>query len=208
MKYITTRCKNCGYRTRSHESGVPNVQIGPPILRCPKCGHLILDSIQTEYEFMTDNEKAKFSTQSALPKSYLGNILFIVVGLVLLIGGISTGNVAGLICGGGCIALGVYQKVQNQKIASNELIEQAVYESLQRTANSKYVEFIKYAYEVNGIKRNYMPFTNKAAYIEQYKKFELRDSYIQNMKNFNQVLELINDDTPTEQSRTSIFTQH
>ena len=211
MKYITTKCSNCGYRTRNHESGVPNVQIASPILICPNCGHLILDIIQTEYEFMTDSEKAKFTTKAALPKSYIGNILFIVVGLVLLIGSLSIGDTytwAGLIGGGGCIALGIYQIVKNQKMANDEMIEQAVYESLQRTSNVQYVEYLKNAYKENNIKRYFLPDTNKIEFIEKYKKFELRDSYKRNMYDFNKLLELINVDTSVEKSNVSVFNQN
>lgn len=184
-----------------------------PIIKCPKCGHLILDSINTEFEFMTEGEKKNFSTQSALPKSYIGNILFIIVGLVLLIGGIATGDAylwAGLIGGGGCLAVGIYQIVRNQKLAGNEVIEQAVYESLQRTSNSKYVELIKTVYELNGIKKNYLPYDNKASFIEQYKKFETRESYIQNMYYFNRLLdlELLNELNTIDKSKTSEFIHH
>lgn len=211
MYYTTTSCRNCGYRTRNNESGVPNVQIGTPIMKCPKCGSLIIDSISTEYEFMTDKEKAQFSTQSALPKSYIGNILFIIVGIVLLIYGLATGDAylgVGLIAGGGCIALGIYQIVKNQKIANNEMIEQAVYESLKRTANRKYVEYIINAYGANGIKRKYLPYYNKTTYIEQYKYFESRDSYKQNMYDFNELLKSINIVIPTEQSQDSTSSHH
>ena len=212
MKYITTSCPNCGYKTRSHESGVPSVQIGAPILPCPKCGQLVLDTIQTEYEFMTDSEKARFSTQSALPKSYIGNILFIALGIFLLIGGFVLNDTAylvvGLIGGIGCIAIGVFQIVRNHKIADNATIEQAVYESLQRTKNSKYVEYIKTAYQQNGIKRNYLPYTNKATFIEQHKAFELRESYKQNMQAFNQLLESFDAEIPAEKTDTTVFMHH
>lgn len=211
MKYITTSCKNCGYRTRNYESGVPSVQLDMPIFKCPKCGHLILDPIQTEYEFMTATEKANFSTQSALPKSYLGNILFIIVGVVLLIGGISLGDIyvwAGLIFGGGCLALGIFQIIRNQKIANDQTIEQAVYESLQRTSNPKYVEFIIHNYELNGINRNYSPLSNRTAYIEKYNEFELRETYKQRMNTFNQFMELINTADVPEQSNVSTFYNH
>ena len=211
MKYITTGCSNCGYITRNRESGVPKVQIGAPILRCPKCGHLILDSIQTEYEFMTESERANFSTQTALPNSYLYNILFIVIGLFFFIGGFTLKDEYRIICiviGVICIALGIIQIVKNHKSARNETIEQAVYESLRRTADMQYVEYISNAYKECGIKRNYTPYANKSAYLEKYGKFELRESYRQSMNDFNQLLESVNVYAPVKQDDNSTLTLH
>ena len=208
MRYTTTSCRNCGFRTRSHESNVPDVQLGAPILRCPKCGNLILDSIATEYEFMTDKERDKFTTESAQAKSYPGNILFIVVGFVLLIGGIVTGGgyiAAGLIFGGGCIALGISQIIQNNKMCEEHIIEQAVYESLKRTKNKDYVEFIEQSYSANKIKRHYSAFADKKIFMEKYQTFETRESYIENMKVFNEIIELIGVDESVEESKTSTF---
>ena len=62
------------YRTRNHQSNVPKVQIGAPVLRCPKCGNLIFDTINIEYEFMTDKERESFTTESAQSSSFLKNI--------------------------------------------------------------------------------------------------------------------------------------
>ena len=206
MRYTTTSCRNCGFKTRHHESNVPNVQIGSPILRCPKCGNLILDSIATEYEFMTDKERAKFTTENAQTASYPGNILFIIVGFALLIGGIVLGGgyiAAGLIFGGGCIWLGISQIIENNKMSSEHIIEQAVYESLQRTKNSDYVEFIKQSYSANKIKRQYRAYVGKNVFMGKYKIFESRESYIENMKEFNELIELIAVDECVEKNETS-----
>lgn len=208
MRYTTTSCRNCGFKTRSHESNVPNVQIGSPILRCPRCGNLILDGIATEYEFMTDKERAKFTTENARTASYPGNILFIIVGFALLIGGIVLGGgyiAAGLIFGGGCILLGISRIIKNNKMSSEQIIEQAVYESLQRTKNSDYVEFIKQSYSANEIKRQYRTYAGKDVFMNKYKIFETRESYIDNMKEFNKLIELIGVDECVEKSETTTF---
>ncbi len=208
MRYTTTSCRSCGFRTRSYEGNVPDVQIGTPVLRCPKCGNLILDNIVTEYEFMTDREQSKFTTESAQARSYPGNILFIVMGFVLLIGGMSLGGgyiAAGLIFGGGCLFVGISQIVENSKMSDKHIIEQAVYESLQRTKNSDYVDFITQSYSANKIKRCYRPFEDKKIFMEKYKAFETRESYMENMQSFNELLELIGADEPVEESKNSIF---
>ena len=206
MKYTTTKCRNCGFRTRSHESNVPNVQLGAPILPCPQCGHLILDSIATEYEFMTDAEREKFKTDSALVRSYPGNVLFIIMGLFLLIGGIANGNILfGLLFGAGCIVLGISRIIENSKMADEQIIEQEVYESLQRTKNIDYVKFIEESYAANKIKRRYHPFDDKGAFMDEHKIFETRQSYIQNMKVFNELMELMGVDTLEKESKSSTF---
>ena len=115
MQYITTSCRNCGFRTRNHESNVPSLQIGAPISRCPNCGHLILDIFATEYEFMTERERKKFTTEAALAKSYPGNILLILFGLFFGGGMILSGEMMafGLIFCIGSIAIGIFKICRN-----------------------------------------------------------------------------------------------
>lgn len=208
MQYTTTSCRNCGFRTRSHESNVPDVQIGCPVLRCPRCGHLILDSIATEYEFMTSKEREKMSTSSAVEQSYLGNLVFIIFGALLLIGGLVTGEGyvgMGLLFGGALIALGISQIVKNQKTANENIIEQAIYESLQRTQNEKYVKFIQESYNSSGIDRDFKSFANRTSFLKQYSYFESRRTYMQNMQEFDNLMKLIYDN-PLEESNISTFT--
>lgn len=211
MQYLTTKCRNCGYRTRNRETGVPKVQIGMPILICPRCGHLILDSISTEYEFMTDKEKERFSSQSAFAHSLLGNIFYIVFGLILLISSITIGGgyiAFGIICGGGIIALGVYQIIKNQESCNNKDIEQAVYESLKRTENKDYVIYIETAYNSASIDRKYKEFTGKNNFINENKNFEERSSYKENMEYFNKLLNEIGVNTTISKDETSTFYHH
>lgn len=208
MRYITTSCSNCGFRTRNHEGGVPSVQIGAPVLPCPKCGHLILDSIVTEYEFMTDGERKRFTTETAGIRVLIGNLFIILVGFFLLIGGLITGEeytIIGLLFGGGIIGVGVFTVVKNIQMKNEQIIEQAVYESLQRTKNRDYVEFIKRTYMAKNIKRYYRAFTDKNNFIEKYQTFETRKSYIENMKAFNELLELIGVGKSVEEDETSTF---
>ena len=153
MRYITTWCRNCGFKTRNQETGVPNVQLGPPISRCPKCGKLILDSIATEYEFMSDKERAKFTTKRAYIASIPGNIIYVVLGLILFVGGIIAGEAFAtsmlFLFGVGFMAWGTFHIIQNNKMKNEPIIEQAVYESLQRTKNINYVKFIEKMYSAN-----------------------------------------------------------
>ncbi|HRF69936.1 MAG TPA: hypothetical protein PKV66_00735, partial [Candidatus Pelethenecus sp.] len=212
MVYTTTKCSNCGYKTRNHESGVPRVQIGWPISVCPQCGHLILDSITTEYEFMTESEKAKFTSKSSAIKSSPGNIIFIIFGLFFFIGGIVGAEgiyiAVCIIIGLLCIGIGVGQIFHNQKMVKDEIIEQCVYESLKRTANPEYVKIIQRAYAANGIKRKYTPYARKEDFIEQYKKFELRESHKENMDAFTELFALLeSNNTSVERAKNSTFTQ-
>ena len=192
MQYITTSCRNCGYRTRNHESGVPSVQIGHPVGKCPRCGHLILDCICTEYEFMTEKEKKKFNPDTFNDG---GNYIFIIVGIILFFGSIATGGGAsimlGLLLSIGCFYMGISRILENKRLKEDEFIEQCVYESLKRTENKYYVNFVEQAYKANGIQRTFKEFENKKEFLEKYNKFETRKSYKDNMNEFNEVLEII-----------------
>ncbi len=205
MQYTTTSCANCGYKTRYRESNVPSVQLGYPIQRCPKCGNLIVDSIATEYEFMTEIEKEKFSSEKLFFNSLKKNGLFIVFGLLFFIFGIvSEDGAAGIIFGLISLGVGVYGMFDAKKSSKSEECEQAIYESLQRTKNSKYVDFIRNSYMVSGIQRNYRPLESKEKFLEEHKNFESRYSYKQSMEEFNQVLESLNIGETIETSGDSI----
>ena len=210
MKYITTKCRHCGYATRSHESGVPAVQIGQPIIKCPVCGNLIFDSIATEYEFMTDNEREKFSSENAEGKAIAANLFFIILGAIMLIAfcasGESGGIFTGLFAGGLSIAMGIIQIKRNSNMVNEKIIEQAVYESLKRTENKEYVEFLKNAYSDNKIKRAYSLYQNRKDFMEKYKYFEERDSYSEQMKKFAAILPLISKEEVTESKNFTLNT--
>lgn len=212
MTYTTTRCKNCGYATRSFEGGVPKVQIGAPIIRCPKCGYLILDSINSEYEFMTDKERANFGSSRATVKSYPFNIIAIVMGICFFIAAITASSltVPFIIAAIICLAVGISNLLSNSKAADQKIIEQKVYESLQRTKNTKYVEFIEKSYSSNKIKRIYRPYSDKESFFEQYKYFELRESYKEEMKEFGELLRYmqLEDDIEEPQGIAKEYSSH
>lgn len=217
MTYTTTKCRNCGYRTRNRETGpVPTLQIGPSVLLCPQCGHLILDNFSTEYEFMNDKEKTKFSTQKILRKSYKENILLIIFGLMFLIGGIVSSvvisEIAPIIYGiiaGAIFIIGAILKIRrDQELAKEGVIERAIYESLYRTSNIQYVEFLSKAYAANRSKRKYAPYLEKETFMEQHKENELSATYKEKECMFHKVMEAINADMPVESSKVSIFTHY
>ena len=188
--YTTTKCRNCGYSTRSHERAVPNVQLGAPIFPCPNCGHLILDSIIAEYEFMTDSERGKFGSTVATVRTYPFNILAIIMGIFFFVVGITADSltVMYIIAAIVCFVVGVSNIIRNSKAADEKLVEQAVYESLQRTKNVEYVKFIEATYAANKIKRTYRPYTDRQSFIEQYKYMESRKSYMENMESFDDLI--------------------
>ncbi len=222
MKYTTTKCPHCGYQTRSHESRLPQVQIGSPLMLCPKCRHLILDNIAKEYEFMTEKERQGFTTQAAQQKSYGGNLLFIVFGVLFFIAGIITGALylaegnisgigmisSGIIIGCGSIALSIYQMKHNRELANEEFIEQCVYESLQRTSKKAYVDLLQNAYQTFKIKRTFLPFEGKENFLRAYKKFETRESYQNSMREFENILNALNESAKVEKTNTTSFWLH
>ncbi len=191
MRYLTSKCPHCGYIFRNRESGVPSVQLGLPVLVCPTCNNSVFDEIQTEYDFMTDSERGRFISEKAMQKGYLGNIIFIVVGIFLLIAGISIGNeyiAVGLIGGIGCILIGVSQIMKNKRFTDNKIIETYVYESLLRTSNSSYTSFLQNKYESMGKKRKYSPVPNRNDFMIKYSIYSNKEIHDNQINKFNDVL--------------------
>lgn len=222
MKYTTTKCPHCGFQTRSHESSVPQVQIGPPIMLCPKCSHLILDDIATEYEFMTEKERRSFTTQAMKRRSFGGNLFLIVFGAFFFITGIIIGAInlseggssgigliiSSILIGGGCVLLGICQIKRNKKLANEEFIEQCVYESLQRTSNKAYVDFVQSEYQTFKINRTFFPFDGKENFLQTYKKFEERESYQNSAREFEKVLNSLNESVKVEKTNVTSYWLH
>lgn len=207
MTYTTTKCSNCGYATRIHQSNVPKVQLGSPIQKCPNCGHLGLDSIATEYEFMSVSERERFLDAFSSSRSYPGQILFIILGIFLGIGISTVYTALGILIGLGMVGLGIYKIACDSKFVKDKIPEQMIYESLQRTSIKEYVDAIEKAYESAGIKRQYAPFADKQKFMEENKDFESRESYKQDMDDFNKILEAINLSEIT-QNKQSTFIHH
>lgn len=190
MKYTTTSCKKCGFKTRNRESSLPSVQIGLPIIECPNCHNFILDSIITEYEFMSKSEKGRFEKNNAMLLSIPGNLIYIIMGLFFLIWGLSTTgdySIIAPIIGLILIMMGMAQIVKNIKIYINGNLEQEIYMSLKRTENKEYREFLERIYKSFGICRTYEPYLGKEKFLEDNKHFEQSDRYKINMEYFNSV---------------------
>ena len=98
------------------------------------------------------------------------------------------------------VYVGVSNIIENAKVADEKLLEQCVYESLQRTKNPKYVEYLTIMYAANKIKRTYHPFKNRESFMEQYKYFEKRDSYNGNIECFDELVNLIDENFEFEES--------
>lgn len=192
--YTTTRCRHCGHVIRNHERNVPKVQLGEPIRKCSRCGSLYVDDFATEYEFMTDKEKSRFRSTYAIIAHLPFNILAIAFGLFMLFAGISTGGtflVMGIIMGAIGVYVGVSNIRENAKVADEKLLEQSVYESLRRTENPQYVEYITAIYTRNNIKRTYSPYINRESFMDQYKYFEKRPSYDESIDCINEIRILV-----------------
>ena len=178
--YTTTRCRHCGYSTRLHEPDLPRVQLGQPVSKCVRCGNLIVDSIETEYEFMTEKEKQNFKPTYAFIKTLPSNIVTILLGILFLIGSLSFDGiliVLGLLASGLCLFVGISTIFKNAKALDEKIMEQYVYESLQRTKNLKYVEYLLSSFFLN------FPFTDP--------QFIMDDSFII-FEYSNSVVEYIN----------------
>ena len=189
MKYTTTKCRNCGYATRIHESGVSKLELDMPIQICPACGNLILDTIKTEYEFMLESEREIFSSKNYENKSILGFIFSLFAGLFFLILGFIIGEetttIPLWIVSAFLFYICIRNRVNYSKISKNKLIEQAIYASLKRTSNKNYVKFLEILYLENKIKRIFNPLKDKESYMKENVNLETLDYYKESMKVFD-----------------------
>lgn len=192
MEYTTTKCPHCGYRTRNRESGVPKIELGQTLACCPMCDKPIIDPIYTEYEFMTEKEQQKWSTSSLTTAEILRGIITLVLGFIIFVAGISSGEgsgvVAALLIGGALIAMGIGRFFTAKKASELNVGEQAIYESLLRTSNKTYVNLLKKAY---GKKRTYRPLENREDAMEYYKEYSSQEIHERFEKNFMKLLNIL-----------------
>lgn len=212
MKYTTTRCRNCGFATRFMEIGVPKFQLGMPLIICPKCQHLILDSIRTEFEFMTEKQRKKLLSHSIALGFYLSCVFFFLFGVISIIAvsisESSSAEIAVFVIVGICLMFfSVYKFVKFFLEIKSGIIEHAIYMSLQRTSNETYVEFLKTCYEKNGIKKIFSAFSGKNDILSNYKTCETTDFYKESKEDFDKLLVFIKDKT-AEKDNSSLFSHH
>lgn len=192
MEYTTTKCPHCGYRTRNSESGVPKVQLGQTLACCPMCDKPIIDPIYTEYEFMTEKEQKKWSTSHLTTVETVRGIIMLILGVIFfIIGIIFSVIVVALFMGGGLIWMGISRFIPLRKARELNIGEQAIYESLIRTSNAKYVELLKKSY---GKKRVYKPLPKRSKIIDDYKKYSTEDIHKRFESEFLKLLNIIGDD--------------
>lgn len=192
MEYITSKCPHCKYKYRNRESNVPKVQIGSTAFICPNCGNLIMDNIMTEYEFMTERERKTFESEKLLKSSLLGNVVMIMFGLFMAIGGFVIGDatsiIIGLIFGGACLYFSISNVINNVRLADNKVVEQYIFESLRRTSDKEYREFlISYYATLKRKKRYYNPLENRQQIMSEYIKFVP----IENQKEFENEFKIL-----------------
>lgn len=208
MTYTTAKCKNCGYKIRNNESNLPRVQLGMPIMVCPKCGSLILDTIATEYEFMSERERENFSNQKALSKTYLGNIIFIGFGIFMLIGGFTNNITALILIGLALLGMGIYQIIKNRLLIANNSIELMIYYSLKRTSNNDYIKILNRAYSSNNMSRKYNPYERKETFLEEHKFLENKSSYSDETEFVEEICNRTSADTAIYKSQVTTFNQY
>lgn len=195
MQYTTTKCPHCGYRTRNRESGVPKVELGQTLACCPMCGKPIIDPIYTEYEFMSEREQEKWSTSHLTTVDTVRGVIMLILGAIFFIAGMASGDGSGillaLLMGGGLIWMGISRFISVQKARELNIGEQAIYESLLRTSNNKYVELLKKAY---GKERTYKPIPNRSEIIDDYKKYSTEEIHKRFEDEFLKLLNIIGDE--------------
>lgn len=203
MIYTTTKCPHCGYRTRNMESGVSRVELGQTLFCCPKCNTLIMDTINTEYEFMTNRERKKWATTYLITTETIRGIFLLTMGIMFLIAEIISGVsewgfgiIFALLFGGGLIVWSIEKFISIGKAKTLHIGEQLIYESLLRTSNKKYVELLQSGY---GKKRTYSPLLNRSKTIDAYKKYSIQDIHKRFNDEFSNLLNMIeNEDEKTE----------
>ena len=171
MKYVTTKCPHCGYQTRTHDSGTQKVELGQTLFRCPKCHTLMLDPIDTEYEFMTDYERGMYASNTVLLKAVIGNLLFIGGGIFMLIAALTLGKDYLIICLIFSILLfgfGFSGFWKVYKVSKMNAVKLAILYSLLRTSNAKYVQTLNFSYDG---KRTYRKINNRNSLISEYQKY-------------------------------------
>lgn len=210
MQYTTTSCPHCGYKTRNRETGVSNVELGQTIVVCPNCKNLIIDTISTEYEFMTPYERSKWSsTSSILTKYIFGALLLVGFGLFFLIGGFTMSGeykVLGIIIGALLLCYGISQFVKVYKAKNLNIGEQIIYESLLRTSNPDYVNALKSFY--NG-KRVYSPLENRDAIMKNNSNYSTKEVHSRYQTQFNEVLKRLDKSTGNmKENKMSTYNHH
>jgi hypothetical protein len=185
MKYTTTRCPYCGNVTRNNESGVPSVQLGVPVIKCNKCSQYMLDPIQTEFEFMTDTQKNSFNSNVASRRGIAGNLIFIIAGVLFIIGSLSAEGeyvAITIVIGSLLLLMGVGQMIGNNKVIKEKTLEKEVYRSLIRRSNSDYVDFLSRLYRGSKSKKDYTVYKDKSYFISANKDL-ISINEIENIKN-------------------------
>lgn len=209
MIYTTTKCPHCGFRTRNRETGVQKVELGQTIACCPRCGKVIIDPIDTEYEFMTDNERKKWSTNHLASAEKVRGIIMLILGLIFFIIGFVVGDVIGvifaLLFGGGFIVWGINKISAVGKINNYHVGEQIIYESLLRTSNEKYVDLLKKYYKN---KRTYRPIENRNEIISEYEQYSTKDVHESFERDFLDLLNIIENKNEVDAKKSKTSTSY
>lgn len=209
MIYTTTKCPHCGFRTRNRETGVQKVELGQTIACCPRCDKVIIDPIDTEYEFMTDNERRKWSTNHLATAEKIRGIIMLVLGIFFLIMGFVVGDGIGiafaLLFGGGLFAWGISKFLSVGKINNYHVGEQIIYESLLRTSNEKYVELLKKFYKD---KRVYRPIENRNEIISEYEQYLTKDVHERFENDFLDLLNIIENKSEVDAKKSKTSTSY
>ena len=194
MKYTTTSCPHCGFRTRNHEPGVQKIELDQTIECCPRCKHLIIDPIKTEYEFMTNAEREKWQTSSISAAERNRGIALLIISATLILITLITGafNSSGFI---GLIIfiifpmiIGINKFVKAGEYEDLHIGEQLIYESLLRTSNIQYVNLLKKYY---GNKRTFNCLQNRTILINTYQKYSSPEIHNNCEKKFLLILEYL-----------------
>ena len=188
--HVTTKCPHCNYRTRNQEELGPKIQLGQTIFCCPRCDKPMIDPFYTEYEFMSENERRKFTTKRLASSGIANGISLILLAIFLIAGGIAIAETVAIILtsilGVAALWMATSEFIDVFRAKKLNVGEQAIYESLLRTSNVDYVNLLK-QYDQ---KHEFQPISNRAEMINDLKQYSTEDIHEANEKEFLKIVEI------------------
>lgn len=195
MKRTTTSCENCGYKTRVMQSNMPSIMLDAPLSVCPKCGKLILDHIFTEYEFMTENQRNRFSKKVQRNSITAKGVGTMIIGAFIMIAGIMSGDVlftvGGVVVGIIFATIGLYLMNSRLEAIDNGACEKLIYVSLRRTRNMDYVRALENAYSRFNDDKIYEKYQNRESFLSKHSYLEQDPWVKERMAQHKQILEAL-----------------
>lgn len=166
-----------------------------PLSVCPKCGKLILDHIFTEYEFMTENQRNRFSKKNQRNSITAKGVGTMIIGAFIMIAGIMSGDmlftVGGVVVGIIFATIGLYLMNSRLEAIDNGACEKLIYVSLRRTRNTDYVRALENAYSRFNDDKLYEKYQNRESFLSKHSYLEQDPWVKERMAQHKQILEAL-----------------